>query len=346
MKQRYVAKLSVSHQQRVARVGLLTVVALAATVTIVLAGRDGVVGVLLATPWWAVVGAVMLGVVSMLAEGALLALIADDPRPRTVLRMTHAYVAGNFVGAVTPYAMGGAPAWVWALTREKVSVENAAAMVAARSAVAATFFTGMTLTAALVLPSVSGLPRAAASIVVLPSVAILLMIAILRSPARSGERLASLLSRLGKQSGLGWLSTAADAAPAYVGRFAEAFTELGRRPGSMIGALMVFAVSRFSQLAAIPLLFASTGAPQPGTLLAGLVAVWTISSIAPTPSGEGVAQAAIVTVFGPLVGSQSAAAAALGWRACVYYPMFLAGAVLFARLVRSPGVRRGPRRSA
>lgn len=339
MKQQYDAKLSVRHQQRVARAGLLTVVALAATVSIVLAGRDGVVDALLATPWWAVAGAVTLGAVSMLAEGAVLAIIANDPRPRTVLRMTHAYVAGNFVGAVTPYAMGGAPAWVWALTREKVSVENAAAMVVARSVVAATFFTGMMLIAALVLPGISGLPRAAVFIVVLPSMAILLMIAILRRPARSGERLASLLSWLGKRSGLGWLSRAADAAPAYVGRFAEAFAELGRRPRSMIGALMVFAVARFSQLAAIPLLFASTGATRPGTLLAGLVSVWTISSIAPAPSGEGVAQAAIVTVFGPLVGSQSAAAAALGWRACVYYPMFLAGAVLFARLVRSPSVR-------
>jgi uncharacterized membrane protein YbhN (UPF0104 family) len=106
----------------------------------------------------------------------------------------------------------------------------------------------------------------------------------------------------------------------------------------MIGALIVFAVSRFSQLAAIPLLFASAGATTSGTLLTGLVAVWVISSITPAPSGEGVAQAAIVTVFGPLVGSQSAAAAALGWRACVYYPMFLAGTVLFARLVRSPDV--------
>ena len=343
MRQRYGTKLSASRQQRVARIGVVTVAALAATVTTVLAGRDGVVDALLATPWWAVAGAVMLGAISMVAEGTVLAIIAGDPRPRTALRMTRAYVAGNFVGAVTPYAIGGAPAWLWALTREKVSIENAAALVVARSAVAATFFTGMTLSAALVLPGISGLPRAAVFIVVLPSMAVLLMIVITKSPTRSGERLASLLSRLGEQSGLEWLSKAADVAPAYIGRFAETFTEFGRRPGSMIGALIVFAVSRFSQLAAIPLLFASTGATIPGTLLAGLVAVWIISSITPAPSGEGVAQAAIVTVFGPLVGSQSAAAAALGWRACVYYPMFLAGTVLFARLVRSPDVGRGPR---
>jgi len=101
----------------------------------------------------------------------------------------------------------------------------------------------------------------------------------------------------------------------------------------------MFAVSRFSQLAAIPLLFAGAGAAASGTLFAGLVSVWVISSVAPAPSGEGVAQAAVVEVFGPLVGLQPAAAAALGWRACVYYPMFLIGMVLFARLVRSPDVR-------
>jgi len=338
VRQRYGPKLSASHQQRVARIGVVTVAALAATVTIVLAGRDGVVDALLATPSWAAAGAVMLGAISMVAEGAVLAIVAGDPRPRMVLRMTRAYVAGNFVGAVTPYAIGGAPTWLWALTREKVPIEKAAALVVARSAVAAMFFTGMTLTAALVLPGIPGLPQAAAFIVVLPCMAVLLMIVITRSPTRSGVSVARLLSWLGEQSGLEWLGKAGDAAPAYIRRFAETFAELGRRPGSMIGALIVFAVSRFSQLAAIPLLFASAGATTSGTLLTGLVAVWVISSITPAPSGEGVAQAAIVTVFGPLVGSQSAAAAALGWRACVYYPMFLAGTVLFARLVRSPDV--------
>lgn len=332
-------KFSVSHQQRVARAGLVTVAVLAAVVTIVLAGRDGVVDALLAIPWWAVAGAVMLGVMSMLGEGAVLAMISGDPRPRTVLRMTQAYVAGNFVGAVTPYAVGGAPAWLWALTREKVPIEKAAALVAARSAVAATFFAGMTLVAALVLPGVAGLPPATVLVAVLPIVAVLLMIVATRNPARFSERLTTLLSRLGGHSGLRWLSKAADTAPAHIGRFAEAFSELRRHPGSMAGALVMFAVSRFSQLAAIPLLFGGAGAATSGTLFAGLISVWVISSIAPAPSGEGVAQAAVVEVFGPLVGSQPAAAAALGWRACVYYPMFLIGMVLFARLVRSPDVR-------
>ena len=118
----------------------VSVIALATVSVIALATRQGVGETLHATRWWGIAGALGLAAFSALAEGAVLATLSGNLRPVTVLRMTRAYVAGGFAGAVTPYALGGGPAWIWALSREGVGAGEAGALVAARAIVAAVFF--------------------------------------------------------------------------------------------------------------------------------------------------------------------------------------------------------------
>lgn len=326
--------------RRLARAGLATVALLACAAAAVLGLREGVLPALLATRWWGIVGALALAVASALAEGLALAVLRGDARPRAILGMTRAYVAGGFVGSVTPYALGGAPAWLWALAREGMGAGEAAALVLGRSAAAAVFFALMTASVPLLLGG--GVSSLALVAVAVPAAVIAALVWALRDPARAAGWAASATRRLGSALRAPRMTAAADAVAAEAARFVGTLAALATaRPLAFAGALGAIALSRAGQLAAIPLLLAAQGHPTPSTACArALVLVWVVASVTPAPSGEGVAQAAIVRAFGPLSGAGSAAAAALAWRASVFYPLFIVGGVLFARLVRTGRVRR------
>lgn len=321
---------------RVMRIGLAAVVILAAVSVAVLANREGVAEALPAVRWWGIVGALALAVVSAVGEGAALAFLAGDVRPRSVFAMTRAYVAGGFVGSVTPYALGGAPAWLWALCREGVGVGESAAIVLGRSIIAAVFFAVMGLLLAIVAPGTAGLSEAAAFAIIVPIAVIAAFLYAVRRPDRAASAVASAVRALGLRLRSRRLVRYAARAAAEVHEFALVLRDLMTgKPLQMAGALLSVTVSRFAQLLAVPLLLAAQGHVIPlAESLKALIIVWVISSVTPAPSGEGVAQAVVVSVFGSLADPHSAAAAAIVWRATVFYSMFLVGGVLFARLVR------------
>ena len=258
-----------------------------------------------ATRWWGIAGALGLAGLSALGEGAVLASLGGNLRPARVLRMTRAYVAG--------------------------------ALVAARAIVSALFFALMCVVAAIMAPLIPGVPRALALAVIVPISLSAAALFIVRQPDRAGRRLASAVNWSGRYLGSERIQSAAARVPAEIVGFGTTLIDLvGRRPAALGGALLCLAISRLGQLAAIPLLLAAQGQYlQPGTVLAGLVTVWVALSVIPSPGGEGVAQGLVLGVFGVFADARFAAATAVLWRATVFYPLLLAGGLLFARLLRS-----------
>lgn len=311
-------------------------VVLAVLSAVLFGHRAGVVEALLGIRWWGIAGALVLAVVSVSAEGLALAILRGNVTRHSVRAMTRAYVTGGFAGSVTPYALGGLPGWLWAFSREGVSAGEGAALVTGRAVAVQGFFMIMALLGALIAPSL-GMPVAAVLASVASVFCITLLAVTLRDPERIERTASTLLDRLSTKPHPAWVGRALAKAPGEVGRFASVLRMLvTRRPARLFGALAAIGVARLSQLAAIPLLFAAQGHTlSSGQAIPRLVAVWVVSSLIPAPGGEGVGQAAVVAIFGPLMTQRSAIATALSWRATVYYPVFFIGGVLFAGLLRS-----------
>ncbi len=329
------ASAAVGRVRRAASIGLAVVVVLAALSLVLLSRGEGVGEALVSAHWWGVAGALALAGLSMLAEGCVLAALHGDLAPRSIVRMARAYLSGGFVGSVTPYAAGGAPAWTWALTREGIRVGEAAGLVAGRTMVTTAFLAAMAAVATVAAPGIAGAPRAIALSALFPLALLIALVVIARKPEAAGARAAGALRWLGRRMGVERLAHAADDAAEEIEHFAGALRGLRRRPLALLGAFGALTVARFCQLLAIPLLLAALGHPLDlGEALVGVIVVWVGAAITPAPSGEGVAQAVIVGVFGRLAGADAAAAAALAWRATVYYPIYLVGGLFFARLVK------------
>ncbi|MCE5203086.1 MAG: lysylphosphatidylglycerol synthase transmembrane domain-containing protein [Coriobacteriales bacterium] len=330
------ASAEVAHARRVARAGIALLVALAVVAAVALGLAEGVSATIARTQWWGVVGALGLALASVMAEGAAMAMLAGDVRPGSVFRMARAYVTGGFVGMVTPWALGGGPTWLWALSREGVPVGEAAALLANRAVVASTFFALVGIVATAIVPTVGGVPNASILAVLVPLLTLGGMVYAARRPEAVSRWAVAKLERLGERTGSARPVELSRSVPGQIERFAEVVSRLtssGR--GALLGALVAIAISRFCQLLAIPVILAAQGSGVDVVdTLQGLLLVWFVSSVAPAPSGEGVAQGMVVTVFGPQFGSAAASAAALLWRALVFYPVFLVGGVLFARLLR------------
>lgn len=324
-----------SHIARATRVGLPIFVILAALSVVVLGTREGVVSALASLRWWGIAAALMLSALSALGEGFSLAVIEGKVRPSSIAHMTRAYLAGGFVAFMTPYSTGGGPAWTWAVSREGVPVGRGAGVVTAHSAVVTVFFGIMVIVAASLGPLVSRLPGAGVVAVAVP-IGLIATVAVLTfAPDRAGRGIAGVLSAVARWTRWRKAQRAADRMPEEVARFAAMIVSIVHRPGALVAALLAVSVSRFSQMLAVPILLAAQGFRLTLTeAVVGAVVVWVISSITPTPGGEGVAQAAVVGVFGGLTTPAAAAATALVWRGAVHYPVFLLGGLLFARLMR------------
>lgn len=324
--------------RRAIRIGLPLLVVLAAASVVVFGARAGVLEALASLEWWGVAGALALAAVSAVGEGFAFAIIEGDVGPRRVMQMTRAYLAGGFVAFITPYSTGGAPAWAWAVSREGTAMGTGAGVVTARSVVVTVFFGLMVTLVAVLGPLVSGVSGGIMVAVLVPLAVTALAVMIARNPHRAGTWAARFCGALAHRTGGRRLQAIADGADREVAEFSATILGLLRRPAALLAALLAVGVSRFSQMLAMPLLLLAQGfrLTLAEAMLAAVV-VWVITSLTPTPSGEGVAQAAVIGVFGTLATSPAAAATALVWRATVYYPVFLLGGILFARLVRHAG---------
>ncbi|GAB4281343.1 MAG: hypothetical protein Kow0067_00660 [Coriobacteriia bacterium] len=329
------ASSAVGRVRRAAGIGLAAVILLAALSMVLLSRGEGVGDALASARWWGVAGALGLAGLSILAEGCVLASLHGELTPRSIARMVRAYLSGGFVGSVTPYAAGGAPAWTWALTREGIRVGEAAGLVAGRTMVTTAFLAAMAAVATIAAPGIAGAPKAIALSALFPLALLLALVIIARRPEAAGARVAGVLRWLGRRKGAERLANAADDAASEIEHFAGALRGLRKQPFALLGAFGALTAARFCQLLAIPLLLAALGRPlELGEALIGAIVVWVGAAITPAPSGEGVAQAVIVGVFGRLATPDAAAAAALAWRATVYYPIYLVGGLFFARLLR------------
>lgn len=319
---------------RLALAGVTTFVAIVVASILALGSLDGVPEALSTLPWWAVAASLLCSLGSVVAEGTAIAILVG--RPARVLAATRAYLAGSFVANVTPWSSGGAPAWLWALSREGVRGGQAAAVVTGRSIAVVTFFGIVSLASALLAPEITDLSRVVSAAALAPAGLIVFAILVVRYPAALGTRLASLLSALARLLHAESLQSLADRAPGALASFSAALRDnWAHRRGAFVASVATIGVSRTLQLLPIPILLLTGGhaVPFPAAFL-GMMLVWVLASVSPTPSGEGVAQAAVLAVFAGYADADTLAATAIVWRASVYYPVLLLGGVFFARLMR------------
>lgn len=321
---------------RLAFAGVTAFVAIVVASILALGSFEGVPEALRSVRWWAVALSLLCALGSVIAEGTAIAILVGDLRPGRVLAATRAYLAGSFVANVTPWSSGGGPAWLWALSREGVRGAHAAAVVTGRSIAVVTFFAIVSLASALLAPGIIDLSRVVSAAALAPAGLIAFALLVVRCPEALGKRIASLLSTLARLLSAESLQSLADRTPDALASFSAALRDLwAHRRGAFVASVATIGVSRTLQLLPIPVLLITGGhaLPFPGAFL-GMMLVWVLASVSPTPSGEGVAQAAVLAVFSGYADADSLAANAIVWRASVYYPVLLLGGVFFARLMR------------
>jgi len=330
---------------RLALAGVTTFVAIVVASILALGSFEGVPAAVRSVQWWAIAAALLCSLGSVLAEGTAIAILTGDIRHARVLAATRAYLAGSFVANVTPWSSGGGPAWLWALSREGVRGGHAAAVVTGRSIAVVTFFAIVSLGSAIIAPEIADLTRVVSAAAFAPAALMVFALLVVRYPAALGNRIASVLSALARLLHSASLRFVATQAPEALASFSAALSDLwAHRRGAFVASVATIGVSRTMQLLPIPLLLLSEGhaLPLPEAFL-GMMLVWVLASVSPTPSGEGVAQAAVIAVFAGYAEADSLAATAIIWRASVYYPVLLLGGVFFARLMRQR--REGESRS-
>ena len=328
---------------RLALAGVSIFVAIVVASIFALGSLEGVSEALASLRWWAVAACLLCSLGSVLAEGTAIAILAGDVRPARVLAATRAYLAGSFVANVTPWSSGGGPAWLWALSREGVRGGQAAAVVTGRSIAVVTFFAIVSLASALLAPEITDLSRVVSAAALAPAGLVAFALLVVRHPAALANRIASLLSALARLLHAESLQSLADRTPGAVASFSAALRDSWtHRRGAFVASVATIGVSRTLQLLAIPLLLLSQGHALPfAEAMLGMMLVWVLASVSPTPSGEGVAQAAVLAVFAGHADADALAATAIVWRASVYYPVLLIGGVFFARLLRRRGAGDG-----
>lgn len=333
---------------RMAVIGVVALLIFVAISVSALGSLEGVSEALGSLQWWAVVGSCVCALISLFFESFAIGLLAGCWRPKELMGMVRAYLAGSFVGNVTPWAIGGMPAWTWALTREGIGAAEAAAVVTGRSVAVVMCFAIASLVAAILAPGVTGLSRVISAAALIPAACIIGVFVIIRYPGALTTWADKVLRALDRHVRWRFVADAIDRAPSAIAQFSSSLHDLATyRFWAFIGSIAMIGISRTFQLLAIPMLLASFGVVLPLTqVLLDILLVWVLMSVSPTPSGEGVAQAALMLIFQGTAPREALAATAIAWRAFVYYTMLVVGGIYFVGLVaQRPSPKRKPHRS-
>jgi uncharacterized protein (TIRG00374 family) len=326
--------------RRRVRIGISVVAAVGAaaalTVTLV-AGGPSIVAALRGLPFWTILAVLVLDVVSWFGEAVLFAALAAKPGVRGIGRMIVVYVGGGFPALVTPFGSGGIPGWTYALTREGLSVGEAAAVVWTRALVTSVFFVVAGTVAAATLPvAAAGSGGAWWGVLALAAVLAALTVVALR-PERAGAAAERALGArwLGRALGDERAARLSASAGRETTAFASGLRSLVReRPGAFAVAVAGLALSRACLLAILPVIMVGLG--WRGALLpvhATVVGVWALASASPTQGGSGTVEAAMTAALSRIVPLPIAGAAALLWRGTTFYLELVVGWALFSRYV-------------
>lgn len=297
---------------------------------------------------WAL-AALALSVLSWLGQGIGFAALTAEGLKGNIVRMTRAFLGGDFPALVTPFGSGGIPGGVFCLTREGLSAGEASVVIAMHSLLTGGFFVLVGLVAALALPIHSASSSAlvwAGFLGILAAVGGIVWVVL--NPQRATHWLDGVLS-----SGLARRLIGVDragrimlAAEREAGEFTLSVRALmNERPGAVALSFAGLCSSRILLIATLPVIMCGLGwRGNIVPLAATAIGAMALSIVSPIPGGSGAVEAALTALLATQTSAPLAAAAALLWRGITYYAELFAGWAVFAHyLVLKP--RSGPKRA-
>lgn len=333
---------------------VLVTVAIGVTVGLVVAvvtGGSEVLHEIERLPLGVFLVALALTVASWFGQGLGFAALTANGLRTSLVKMTAAFLGGDFPALVTPFGSGGIPAGVFCLTKEGISAGESSAIIAMHTMLTGAFFTLVGAVAAFVLPLHSS--RSAALVwsgFAALAVVLVVTVWIALRPLQAVERLKCLLagrvaSRLiGKERSARMIESAAREAEL----FATSVKELTRhRPGAVVLSFAGLFASRVCLVLALPVIMWGLGWrgdiwPMLGTAVAGMA----LSIGSPTPGGSGAVEAATTALLATQVALPVAAGGALLWRGVTYYSEVLVGWAVFSRYLLMNGRKESGKEKA
>jgi len=321
------------------RLGLVVAVGIGVTAGLVVAlvtgGHEVLAGIRkLPLSWLAL--ALALSVASWFLQGLGFAALTARGVRGHVLRMTAAFLGGDFPALVTPFGSGGIPGGVFSLTREGLSTGEASAVIAMHSLLTGAFFVLFGAFAAVMLP----LRGVGSAILVWSGFgAILLIVGLIvwvaLRPTHATQLLARALSSKAVARAVGHeraerLITSAE-------REAELFASAVRmltheKPSALALSFFGLFTSRLCIVVTLPVIMYGLGwRGDILPLLATAVGAMSLSIASPTPGGSGAVEVATTALLATQAPVAIAGAATLLWRGITYYTEVLAGWIIFSR---------------
>jgi len=310
-------------------------VSVGVVITLVTGGRTVLAAAMKMPLGWLLL-ALTLSTLSWVAQGFGFAALSTRGIRGNLLRMTSAFLGGDFAALTTPFGSGGIPAGVYCLTREGLSAGESSAIVAMHSLLTGLFFLVIGALAAIVMP----LQTPGAETVVwsgLAAIAFVLVFVIwlARRPHAAAAGLNRLLSR-------GWLARAVGGERqarivSIVDHEATKFASdveclMRERPSQLVLSFLGLFVSRAFIMLCLPIVMYGLG--YRGNLLpimAIAIGAGALAIVSPTPGGSGAVEAATAALLATQAPAHLAGAATLVWRSVDYYAEISVGWFAFTR---------------
>lgn len=326
------------------RVGLaITVtigIAVGAVVTFATGGRDVLAGMTRLPLGWLLL-ALVLSALSWLGQGLGFAALSHRGVRGHLLRMTAAFLGGDFAALVTPFGSGGIPVGVYCLTREGLTAGESSAIIAMHSLLTGAFFLLTGAAAAVLVPVHTGSAEALVwSGVGAIAVVMVFVIGLAARPRKAAAWLEGFLGRpwLTKMLGDERAHRFAETANSEALHFATNVEMLTReKPSQLALSFLGLFLSRVALIVCLPVIMYGLG--WRGSLLpllATAVGAMALAIVSPTPGGSGAVEAATAALLATQAPVAIAGAATLLWRAVTYYTELLAGWALFTHYLAGP----------
>ena len=331
------------------RTWLTITVAIGVTVAVVVALATGGPAVLRAAmqlqPAWLLL-ALSLSALSWLAQGFGFAALSTRGVRGNLLRMTSAFLGGDFAALTTPFGSGGIPAGVFCLMREGLSAGESSAIVAMHSLLTGLFFLVMGAMAAIVMPlSTRGAEMVVWGGIAGIAVVLALIVWLAVRPHAAAAWLNRMLSKrwLARFVGGKRAARIVEVVDREACRFAaDVETLLHERPSQLVLSFLGLFVSRVCIVLCLPIVLSGLG--WHGDLLpimAIAVGAGALAIVSPTPGGSGAVEAATAALLATQVPSVAmVGAATLVWRSVDYYAEISVGWFMFTRYLAI--TRRAP----
>ena len=280
--------------------------------------------------------ALALSMASWFLQGLGFAALTERGVRGNVLRMTAAFLGGDFPALVTPFGSGGIPGGVFALTREGLSAGEASAVIAMHSLLTGAFFVIVGAFAAIMLP-LHGAGSAAlvwsgfGAIVVVVGLIVWLALKPVVATKLASRILASrtVARVLGHERATRLVAAAEREAELFAGAVRMLTHE---KPAALAISFISLFLSRICLVVTMPVIMYGLGwrgALVP--LLATAVGAMSLSIASPTPGGSGAVEAATSALLATQSPIAIAGATTLLWRGITYYTEVFAGWLIFSR---------------